>query len=140
MILERNMHEYYACAWCGRTEKGGPEEAKRHAKECPKNPVADELRQARWAAGLIGQCASEALGNWQDLEHLRGELQDEIAALRELVQHCSIHSGFMDCGSSQMDSQMRSLFNRVLGREEDCSFSSQVLVDREWSTVTLCQE
>ena len=35
-------------------------------------------------------------------------------ALRELVKHCWVHSGYENCGYRQMDSEQRKLYDRII--------------------------
>lgn len=44
------------------------------------------------------------------------KLRMESHALRELVRHCQVHSGYPDCGYVQMDTPMKRLYNKTLGR------------------------
>ena len=34
--------------------------------------------------------------------------------LKDLIVHCWVHSGYRDCGSSKMDSEMRELYQLVV--------------------------
>lgn len=48
------------------------------------------------------------------LEERANGLVRENYALRELVAHCWVHSGYQNCGYGQMDSEMRSLYDEVI--------------------------
>lgn len=41
-------------------------------------------------------------------------LLERIKELRSLVKHCWIHSGYRDCGSQQMTTEQRALYNSVV--------------------------
>jgi hypothetical protein len=48
-------------------------------------------------------------------------LDSENAKLRELVQHCAVHSAYGNCGYEQMSAEQKSLFNAVVGRRVPAS-------------------
>jgi hypothetical protein len=48
-------------------------------------------------------------------------LDSENAKLRELVQHCAVHSAYGNCGYEQMNAEQKSLFNTVVGRRAPAS-------------------
>jgi hypothetical protein len=48
-------------------------------------------------------------------------LDSENAKLRELVQHCAVHSAYGNCGYEQMNAEQKSLFNAVVGRRVPAS-------------------
>jgi hypothetical protein len=50
-----------------------------------------------------------------DHERLRG-LELENGQLRELVQHCAVHSAFGNGGYDQMNAEQKALYNAVIGR------------------------
>lgn len=45
--------------------------------------------------------------------------KDEILALKNLIMHCSIHSGYPQCGYRKMDSDERELFDAVISEMSD---------------------
>lgn len=42
----------------------------------------------------------------------------ELRALRSLIEHCWIHSGYQDCGSAQMTTEERELYEATIGRAD----------------------
>lgn len=46
---------------------------------------------------------------------------DDVPKLHKLIRHCWVHSGYQDCGWSQMDSEMRLLYRAIVDsdREDD---------------------
>lgn len=51
-------------------------------------------------------------------EHWYAELQKaraEVAALRELVRHCWVHSAYRDCGFDQMTTEQKELYRTIIG-------------------------
>lgn len=46
------------------------------------------------------------------------ELEAENAALRNLIEHCWVHSGYRDCGYIQMTTEEKALYDRVIGRDK----------------------
>ena len=48
-------------------------------------------------------------------------LDSENSKLRELVQHCAVHSVYGNCGYEQMDAEQKSLFDTVVGRRAPAS-------------------
>ncbi len=58
--------------------------------------------------------------NDEDLQRkIRIELVVRVGALESLVRHCWVHSGYQDCGFNQMSTEQKSLYNKVIGRNED---------------------
>lgn len=47
------------------------------------------------------------------------ETNDEVTRLQDLVKHCWVHSGYRDCGYSQMNVSMRQLYDQVIGRRKN---------------------
>ncbi|MCA8972868.1 MAG: hypothetical protein KDC95_23995 [Planctomycetes bacterium] len=47
-------------------------------------------------------------------DKINDELAEAVVRLHNLVDHCYIHSGYRDCGFDQMDSEMRTLYRRVV--------------------------
>lgn len=45
-----------------------------------------------------------------------GAALDEAGRLRDLVEHCYVHSGYQDCGYEQMDTPLKALYDRVVGK------------------------
>jgi hypothetical protein len=45
-------------------------------------------------------------------------LQREVKALKDLVQHCWVHSGYKDCGFNQMTTEQKRLYCATIGRKE----------------------
>jgi hypothetical protein len=43
--------------------------------------------------------------------------KQKIKALKELIRHCWVHSGYRDCGWSQMTAEQRVLYEKVIGRK-----------------------
>lgn len=56
-------------------------------------------------------------------------LLDAVDKLKSLVLHCWVHSGYQDCGSRQMDSNMRALYRQVLDEDESREGSESVSAD-----------
>jgi hypothetical protein len=68
-------------------------------------------------------------------------LDSENAKLRELVQHCAVHSADGNCGYEQMNAQQRSLFNAVVGRRAPASalrIAGVVTPDTAWRSCEFC--
>lgn len=42
---------------------------------------------------------------------------DEIEALRELIVHCWIHSGYRDCGFDQMTTEQKQFYRAVVAQD-----------------------
>lgn len=42
--------------------------------------------------------------------------EDDVEALRGLIQHCWVHSGYLDCGYLHMTTEEKALYNKVIGR------------------------
>lgn len=47
------------------------------------------------------------------------KLRRQIKKLKNLIVHCWVHSGHIDCGFRSMDEQQRKLYNKVIKRTED---------------------
>lgn len=45
-------------------------------------------------------------------------LKSQVKSLKDLVRHCWIHSGYTDCGSNQMTTEQRHLYEQVIGRKD----------------------
>ena len=43
------------------------------------------------------------------------ELETDNWRLRDLVQHCSVHAAYANCGYPQMDSEQQALYDDVVG-------------------------
>lgn len=39
--------------------------------------------------------------------------------LKRLIRHCWVHSGYPDCGYSQMDTRMKKVYCKVIGASYD---------------------
>jgi len=64
---------------------------------------------------MVGRgCVSGSLADWPQLKPACRWAAGEIARLRDLVRHCWVHSGYRNCGYSQMDSQMRQLYDALI--------------------------
>ena len=44
---------------------------------------------------------------------------DEVEALKDLVRHCWVHSGYADCGYWQMTTEQKQLYCRIIGSTFD---------------------
>jgi hypothetical protein len=68
-------------------------------------------------------------------------LDSENAKLRELVQHCAVHSAYGNCGYEQMNAEQKSLFNAVVGRRAPASalrIAGGVPSDAGWRSCEFC--
>jgi hypothetical protein len=68
-------------------------------------------------------------------------LGSENAKLRELVQHCAVHSAYGNCGYEQMNAEQKSLFNSVVGRRAPASalrIAGVVTPDTGWRSCEFC--
>lgn len=52
----------------------------------------------------------------KDAEEIE-ELEERVGLLEDLVRHCQIHSGYENCGYSQMSSELKALFDEIRGRQ-----------------------
>ncbi len=43
----------------------------------------------------------------------------EVEALRELVRHCWVHSGYPDCGRREMTTAQKALYDEIVGRKPE---------------------
>jgi len=46
------------------------------------------------------------------------KLKKRVKALKGLVKHCWIHSGYPDCGYAQMTSKQKKLYDKIADRNE----------------------
>jgi hypothetical protein len=68
-------------------------------------------------------------------------LDSENAKLRELVQHCAVHSAYGNCGYEQMNVEQKSLFNAVVGRRAPATalrIAGAVTPDTGWRSCEFC--
>ena len=68
-------------------------------------------------------------------------LDSENAKLRELVQHCAVHSAYGNCGYEQMDAEQKSLFNAVVGRRAPATalrIAGAAPSDTGWRSCEFC--
>jgi hypothetical protein len=68
-------------------------------------------------------------------------LDSENAKLRELVQHCAVHSAYGNCGYEQMNAEQKSLFNAVVGRRAPATalrIAGVVTPDTGWRSCEFC--
>ena len=68
-------------------------------------------------------------------------LDSDNAKLRELVQHCAVHSAYGNCGYEQMNAEQKSLFNTVVGRRAPASalrIAGVVASDTGWRSCEFC--
>jgi hypothetical protein len=75
-----------------------------------------------------------------EFERVR-RLDSENAKLRELVQHCAVHSAYGNCGYEQMNAEQKSLFNAVVGRRAPASalrLAGVVTPDTGWRSCEFC--
>jgi len=76
-----------------------------------------------------------------EFERVR-RLDSENAKLRELVQHCAVHSAYGNCGYQQMNAEQKSLFNAVLGRRAPATallrIAGVVTPDTGWRSCEFC--
>ena len=59
---------------------------------------------------------------WKVGPRTQADMQKEIAKLQVIIMHCWIHSGYTDCGSKNMSTDERDLYNRV------CSMDMEKLI------------
>jgi hypothetical protein len=59
--------------------------------------------------------ASAAGHEFDELARLR-RLDSENDQLRELVQHCAVHSAYGNCGYDQMNAEQKALYDAVIAR------------------------
>lgn len=45
------------------------------------------------------------------------DLEERVKLLEDLVRHCWVHSGYRNCGYSQMSSELKALFDEIRGRQ-----------------------
>jgi hypothetical protein len=75
-----------------------------------------------------------------EFERVR-RLDSENAKLRELVQHCAVHSAYGNCGYEQMNAEQKSVFNAVVGRRAPASalrIAGVVTPDTGWRSCEFC--
>ena len=68
-------------------------------------------------------------------------LDSENARLRELVQHCAVHSGYGNCGYDQMAAEQKSLFNAIVGRRAPAGalrIAGVATPDTGWRSCEFC--
>jgi hypothetical protein len=68
-------------------------------------------------------------------------LDSENARLRELVQHCAVHSGYGNCGYDQMDAEQKSLYNAIAGRRAPAGalrIAGVATLDTGWRSCEFC--
>src|ERR1700722_2580458 len=68
-------------------------------------------------------------------------LDSENARLRELVQHCAVHSGYGNCGYDQMAAEQKSLFNAIVGRRASAGalrVAGVATPDTGWRSCEFC--
>ena len=47
---------------------------------------------------------------------LETEAADEIERLEDLVMHCWIHSGYLNCGYAKMTSEQKALYDQLVSK------------------------
>jgi hypothetical protein len=68
-------------------------------------------------------------------------LDSENAKLRELVQHCALHSADGNCGYDQMTAEQRSVYDAVVGRRAPVSglrIAAVATADTGWRSCEFC--
>jgi len=87
-----------------------------------------------------GVAASRDVAQVDEFDRLH-RLDSENAKLRELVQHCAVHSTYGNCGQDQMNAEQRSLYNAVIGRRAPASAlrtAAAAAPDTLWRSCEFC--
>ncbi|HWS65038.1 MAG TPA: hypothetical protein VN325_19945 [Steroidobacteraceae bacterium] len=86
--------------------------------------------------------ATPGIARQVDDDERARRLDSENAKLRELVQHCAVHSAYGNCGYQQMNAEQKSLFNAVLGRRAPATallrIAGVVTPDTGWRSCEFC--
>lgn len=46
-------------------------------------------------------------------------LQKRVVLLERLISHCWVHSGYQNCGRSQMGSELGAVYDEIVNRDPD---------------------